>query len=176
MKTQTLNLLESRPLTLTDIPVLHQFYANSSHYFQIIAAPLPTLEDVARELETALSNPRRRLEFYTLGHEVVAYLDTTLDYPKLGDATVNLLLIAESKQRLGLGSHIMRRLEQHLDGRVRRILAGVFGHNPRAVHFWEQLGYHFEIDARPVLSWYAKSFGSQTSNLVVPKKTEMVLH
>jgi ribosomal protein S18 acetylase RimI-like enzyme len=135
---------------------LHQLYASSHRYFEIIAAPLPTIEDVTRELDTALSNPRRWLELYTLEGEVVAYLDTTLDYPKRGDATVNLLLVAEQKQHLGLGSQIMQRLEARLNSKAQRILAGVFGHNPGAVRFWERLGYHFAIDARPVLSWYAK--------------------
>jgi GNAT superfamily N-acetyltransferase len=150
--------LESRPVTLADISVLHQFYMGSQRYFEIIAAPLPTIEDVTRELDTALTNPRRQLELYSLFGEVVAYLDTTLDYPKVGDATVNLLLVAEDKQHLGLGSQIMQRLETRLSKRVKRILAGVFGHNPGAVRFWERLGYHFAIDARPVLSWYAKDF------------------
>jgi ribosomal protein S18 acetylase RimI-like enzyme len=143
-------------VTLADVSVLHKFYTSSRRYFEIIAAPLPTIEDVTRELDTALSNPRRQLEFYSFAGEVVAYLDTTLDYPKTGDATVNLLLVAEQKQHLGLGSQIMRRLEKQLQPKAKRILAGVFGHNPGAVRFWERLGYHFAIDARPVLSWYAK--------------------
>ncbi|MFN3267350.1 MAG: GNAT family N-acetyltransferase, partial [Deinococcales bacterium] len=148
--------LNSRPVTLADVGVLHRFYLQSKRYFEIIAAPLPSIEDVTRELETALSNPRRRLEFYCSAEEVVAYLDTTLDYPKTGDVTVNLLLVAEQKQHLGLGSQIMLRLESQLKSRTKRILAGVFGHNSRAVRFWERLGYYFAVDARPVLSWYAK--------------------
>ena len=39
---------------------------------------------------------------------------------------------------------------------VRRLLAGIYGENPGAVRFWERLGYHFAVDARPVLAWYAK--------------------
>ncbi len=164
MKT-LLTHLESRPLTQTDVLMLLDFYTQSTHYFEIIAAPLPTLEDVTRELETALSNPRRSLEFYFLDNQLVAYLDTTLDYPKKADATVNLLLVAENKQHLGLGSQIMQRLEQRLKTRAQRILAGVFGHNPRAVRFWERMGYSFAVDARPVLSWYAKHLEPMKTNL-----------
>jgi GNAT superfamily N-acetyltransferase len=160
-------------VTLADISVLHEFYVNSHRYFEIIAAPLPTIEDVTRELDTALSNPRRQLELYSLFGEVVAYLDTTLDYPKSGDATINLLLVAENKQHLGLGSQIMQRLETRLSHRAKRILAGVFGHNPGAVRFWERLGYHFAVDARPVLSWYAKDLDSV--GLIVNPKKEAVL-
>ena len=175
MKTQIITYLESRPVTLTDISLLHQFYNHSQHYFDIIAAPLPTLEDVTRELDTALSNPRRNLEFYLLDGEVVAYLDTTLDYPKKADATVNLLLVAEHKQHLGLGSQIMQRLESRLKTRAERILAGVFGHNPRAVRFWERLGYSFAIDARPILSWYAKHLEPSLVVSNKPRETEAVL-
>lgn len=151
-------------MTLADIALLHRFYLQSERYFEIIAAPLPSIEDVTRELDTALANPRRQLELYFFAGEVVAYLDTTLDYPKLGDATVNLLLVAEQKQHLGLGSQIMQRLEKRLDNKSKRILAGVFGHNPDAVRFWERLGYHFAIDARPVLSWYAKELVASPSS------------
>jgi GNAT superfamily N-acetyltransferase len=145
-------------VTLADISVLHKFYSSSRRYFEIIAAPLPTIEDVTRQLE-----------FYLFAGEVVAYLDTTLDYPKAGDATVNLLLVAEQKQHLGLGSKIMQRLEKQLEPKAKRILAGVFGHNPGAVRFWERLGYHFAVDARPVLSWYAKDL-EQLVVLAAPQK------
>jgi ribosomal protein S18 acetylase RimI-like enzyme len=175
VKTQFTPHLESRPLTLTDISVLHQFYNHSQHYFDIIAAPLPTLEDVTRELDTALANPRRSLEFYLLNGKVVAYLDTTLDYPKKADATINLLLVAEDCQHLGLGSQIMQRLELRLETRAERILAGVFGHNPRAVRFWERLGYRFAIDARPVLSWYAKHLEPISLKPMVQHESEAVL-
>jgi hypothetical protein len=47
-------------------------------------------------------------------------------------------------------------LEQRLRGQVRRVLASIYGQNPRAERFWGSLGYHFAIDAKPVLDWYAK--------------------
>ena len=55
----------------------------------------------------------------------------------------------------------LRDLEQRLAGRVRKILAGVFFENSGAAAFWEGLGYHFSVDARPVLSWYAKELAAQ---------------
>jgi GNAT superfamily N-acetyltransferase len=73
-----------------------------------------------------------------------------------------LVLIAEDVQSSGFGSKIVENLEERLnDGtfaprRVRRLLAGIYGENPGAVKFWERLGYHFAVDARPVLAWYAK--------------------
>ncbi len=146
-----------------DALALQHLYASSPRYFQTIAAPIPLLEDVTRELESASSDPRRSLEFVMVNGERIGYLDLKFDYPQAGDVTVNLLLIAESQQRRGIGALVMRDLEQRLAGRVRKILAGVFFENSGAAAFWEGLGYHFAVDARPVLSWYAKELGTQPS-------------
>ncbi len=148
--------LRLRPVTINDTAALTQFYSQSQRYFDIIAAPIPVFEDVRLELETAFTNSRRQLEFALLHDEIVAYIDVTFDYPNPKDATVNLLLVSEKYQHLGLGSQLMRQLERRCQSRATRLLAGVYGDNPGAVRFWERLGYHFEIDARPVLSWYAK--------------------
>ena len=144
-----------------DALALQRLYTSSPRYFRTIAAPIPLLEDVTRELESALSDPRRQLEFVIVAGERIGYLDLKFDYPQMGDVTVNLLLIAESQQRRGIGALVMRDLERRLSKRVRKILAGVFFENSGAAAFWEGLGYHFSVDARPVLSWYAKELGAQ---------------
>ncbi len=141
---------------LNDAPVLQALYASSPRYFHTIAAPIPNLEDVERELESALLDSRRQLEFVVESDQPIGYLDLKFDYPQAGDVTVNLLLIAESQQRRGLGARVMRELETRLERKTVKLLAAVFGENPGAARFWEGLGYHFAVDARPVLSWYAK--------------------
>jgi hypothetical protein len=45
------------------------------------------------------------------------------------------------------------------------MLAGIYGDNPGAVRFWQRLGYQFAVDARPVLSWYAKTLESSVSGV-----------
>jgi len=87
---------------------------------------------------------------------VVGYLDYKLNFPEKGDATVNLLLVGEPWQRNGYGARAMCDLETRLQGKVRRVLASVYGQNVRAKRFWASLGYSFAIDAKPVLDWYAK--------------------
>jgi len=155
------NLFSCQAVQPGDALALQLLYASSPRYFQTIAAPIPLLEDVIRELESAMSDPRRRLEFVVVAGERIGYLDLKFDYPQAGDVTVNLLLIAQDKQRRGIGALVMRDLEQRLAGRVRKILAGVFFENSGAAAFWEGLGYHFSVDARPVLSWYAKELAAQ---------------
>jgi RimJ/RimL family protein N-acetyltransferase len=158
-------MLTTRPLAAHDAGLLHRLYGRAPRYFQLISAPMPLDLDVHRELETALDDPRRSVEFVLAPDEVepVGYLDLKYDYPGHGDATINLLLIAESHQSRGYGSLVVRDLEARLCDPaaaarrpVRRVLAGVFGHNPDAVRFWERLGYRYAIDARPILEWYAK--------------------
>jgi hypothetical protein len=90
--------LKTRPVTLADTSILHRLYQQSERYFKIIAAPIPLEVDVRSELESALTDPRRHLEFLLDAEGtgmIVGYLDLKFDYPQSGDATINLLLIAE---------------------------------------------------------------------------------
>jgi GNAT superfamily N-acetyltransferase len=160
---QAVNNFCLNPVRSNDAAALQSLYASSPRYFQTIAAPIPTLEDVERELESALGDSRRQLEFIMDGDTLIGYLDLKFDYPQVADVTVNLLLVAETHQRRGIGAFVMNDLERRLSGRVRRVLAGVFGENPGAALFWEGLGYHFSVDARPILSWYAKHFDLQST-------------
>ena len=165
--------LRTRPVTLADTSILHRLYQQSERYFKIIAAPIPLEVDVRSELESALSDPRRHLEFLvdagqthagqTNAEQVVGYLDLKFNYPNHGDATINLLLIAEPFQSDGWGSSTVQDLEARLQSgqmehapTVHRLLAGIYAENPGAMRFWERHGYHFAIDARPVLAWYEK--------------------
>ena len=196
----------TRSVTLNDAELVHQLYVRSPQYFERLSAPTPTLSEVARELEIALSDPCRQVELILSEDEglvdtarlpntvsanavsanavsanavslnkallpnkvtssskgarqpryVVGYLDYKLNFPEKGDVTVNLLLVGEPWQRNGYGARAMIDLETRLQGRVRRVLASVYGQNLRAKRFWASLGYSFAIDAKPVLDWYAK--------------------
>lgn len=160
-----------RPAGPGDAELIHELYAAAPGYFEILSIPLPSATEVRTELVTAAADPRRRTEVVLVdevpstatpcrdpvtGAWVAGYLDLTLDYLEPGDATVNLLLIRADLQGLGLGSACMRDVESRLRGRVTRVLASIYGRNPRAERFWRSLGYAFAIDAAPVLEWYAK--------------------
>jgi GNAT superfamily N-acetyltransferase len=161
-------MFTTRTVQPDETHLLHRLYSQSERYFEIIAAPMPLLVDVQHELETAMTDSRRHLEFVHMTgvSEPVGYVDLTFDYPKPGDVTINLLLIGQPWQSSGVGSWTARDLEVRFQAgalrpnRVRRVLAGIYGDNPGAVRFWERLGYAFAIDARPVLCWYAKDLGA----------------
>jgi len=150
-----------RPVGPDDAASVHDIYCAAPTYFDVLSIPLPTVREVRTELETAAADPRRNTELVLLRDasappRIAGYLDVTLHYLEPNDATVNLLLVREDLQGRGIGSEAIRRLEDRLVGRVDRVLASVYGKNPRAQRFWRSLGYAFAIDAAPVLEWYAK--------------------
>lgn len=168
----TLSPVRTRAVSVADAPLVHELYAATPEYFDIISIPVPTVAEVSTDLATATADPRRFVELVLLepsaagpdcdldpvtGAAVVGYLDYKLDYPAEGDATVNLLLIRAGLQSRGVGGACVRDLEGRLRGRSARLLASIYGENPRARRFWEGLGYRFAIDARPLLEWFAKT-------------------
>lgn len=172
----TLVPVRTRSATTIDASIVHELYAATPSYFDIISIPVPTPQEVATDLATAIQDPRRFIEIVLLdgsesealgasagctsdpvtGLPVAGYLDYKLDYPGPGDATVNLLLVRHTLQSFGVGTSCAEDLERRLTGRARRMLASIYGENPRARTFWERLGYRFAIDAKPLLEWYAK--------------------
>jgi len=172
----TLVPVRTRSATTLDAPLVHDLYAATPAYFEIISIPVPTPQEVATDIATAIQDPRRFIEIVLLdgpdneiigsdagcvadpvtGQPVAGYLDYKLDYPQEGDATVNLLLIRHGLQSYGVGTACAEDLERRLTGKAQRMLASIYGENPRARNFWERLGYTFAIDAKPLLEWYAK--------------------
>lgn len=155
-----------------DADLVHALYVATPSYFEAISIPVPSADEVRTDLLTAARDERRYVELVLgeggphaprgvpfdvrTGRPVVAYLDYKVDYPEAGDATVNLLLVHGAVQSRGYGAAVVADLEARLQGRVGRVLASIYGRNPRARRFWERLGYRFEIDARPILDWFAK--------------------
>ena len=154
---QVSSQLRALPLALHQAPILHELYGATPSYFALLGSPVPSLHEVTQDVETALYDPRRCLELLHWGEggELIGSLDYKMDYPQPGDVTINLLLIRGDQQSQGLGAYAVRHLEQRLPD-ARRLLASVLGDNVRAVKFWENLGFTFATDARPVMTWYAK--------------------
>lgn len=147
----------ARPARLADSPLVHRLYSCAPEYFEMLGTPCPTPADVETELGLALMDERRHVELLEIGGECVGLLDWKAHYPNQADVTVNLVLIDAAQRGRGLGRKVIRGLEARLPQGTERVLASVLGHNPVAARFWEQLGYVFAVDARPVMSWYAKA-------------------
>ncbi len=145
------------PMAMHLVPHLHALYLATPAYFQLLGTTVPTLHEVEREVETALLDPRRHLSLLTERGEVIGCLDCKREYPLAGDLTINLLLVRGDLQRHSYGTRAVRQLETHLPMGTTRLLASVLGDNAAAARFWERLGFHFAIDARPAMTWYAKA-------------------
>lgn len=154
------------PMALHHAPLLNELYHAAPGYFALLGTRLPNFTEVQHDIEIALRDPRRHLELlHDERGQLIGSLDYKTNYPQLGDLTINLLLIREDRQNQRLGEETVRQLENRLPGGTHRVLASVLGDNPRGVRFWERLGYGFELDARPVMSWYAKHVGHPGKHL-----------
>ena len=161
----------TRSASCNDAELVHSVYIQTPQYFDIIAIEMPTLKEVKGELEAAQRDSCRHTELILACPElpfesgivdpqskrqVLGFLDYKINYPEVKDVTVNLLMVSGNLQAKGIGQRVMADLEQRLEGRSRRVLASIYGRNTGATRFWKRMGYHFEIDAQPILDWYAK--------------------
>lgn len=154
------SILNIRAAHLGDAQTVYGIYQRSPDYFGMLGTDLPTAREVEVELGLALMDSRRHIELIEHSGQVVGLLDWKEAYPERQDVTVNLLLLIPEQRGSGLGSRVMWDLESRLPAGTARLMASVLGVNPAGARFWEQLGYQFAIDARPVMTWYAKNLHS----------------
>lgn len=148
--------MKTKTAHLGDAQALYRVYCDSPDYFQMLGTEIPTAAEVELELGLALMDRRRHVELIEHGGQVVGLLDWKEAYPEPQDVTVNLLLLAPEQRGTGLGSRVMWDLESRLPRGTARMMASVLGENPAGARFWARLGYRFAVDARPVMTWYAK--------------------
>ncbi|WP_261663114.1 GNAT family N-acetyltransferase [Deinococcus sp. Marseille-Q6407] len=153
---------------LGDAQALYTTYRNSPDYFRMLGTAIPTASEVELELGLALMDRRRHVELIEHEGEIVGVLDWKEAYPEPQDVTVNLLLLNPAQRGAGLGSRVMWDLESRLSAGTSRLMASVLGENPAGARFWERLGYHFAIDARPVMTWYAKPLEESAARPALP--------
>ena len=158
-------MLNASPITLHHAHLLHQLYLSAPAYFELLGTPVPSQSEVEREVDLALLDAQRRLELLWRGEHLIGALDTKRHFPRGGDLTINLLLIAGPYQGQGFGTCAARDLERRLPTDTKRLLASVLGNNVRAARFWRRQGYRYAIDARPVMEWYAKDVGATVASV-----------
>lgn len=179
--------MKFQSMAMQHAPLLHQLYLCTPDYFSLLGTRPPSLGEVEHDVQTALFDPRRCLELIYPedsrqedGQQAdpIGSLDYKLDFPEAGDVTINLLMIRGDLQSSGLGQRAVRQLELRLREQLRghpgpaasRLFASVLGENPRAVAFWERLGFSFATDARPVMTWYAKPLDRSHAAPVAPRR------
>lgn len=147
-----------------DAQRLYDLYLATPGYFKLLGSKAPKLGEVKKDIEMTVEHDSgRRIELVYYKDELIGSLDYKLHFPEHGDLTINLLMIREDRQNQGLGEKVMHQLESRFADRTQRILASVLGNNPRGARFWERLDYRFELDARPIMMWYAKRLSQPVS-------------
>ncbi len=139
-----------------DAPLLHAIYGQSPGYFRLLGSEPPALADVARELEAAARDPKRRIELLFWQGRAVGVLDYKRGHPARGEAAISLVLVAEPYRGRGIGRAAVTALEAELKAEVRRLYAVVYGQNPKAERFFQALGYRYWKRGGPALTWYQK--------------------
>ncbi len=145
-----------QPVSPDSAQAILRVYQGSPKHFRRIAMEMPTLEDVEREVESILADPNRRAYLIAGEGHPIGYLDYKLHYPERSDAIITLILIAEKYRGQGYGKRAVQDLEALLYHDVERLFAAVYGENPGAVSFWQNLGYRFLKEGSPSVSWFYK--------------------
>lgn len=136
-----------RPLGggVEDQALCQQVFDSAPTYFTLVTGLPPARDAAARDLSELPPGcaPESRHIFAVLaGDEVVGVSDVLRGYPDPSAAFLGLLLIAENRQRLGLGSKAYRELEAVARGwEVARMRLAVVEANARAFGFWERQGF-----------------------------------
>lgn len=168
----------TRSASAKDAHLVQHLYAQAPSYTATVTMKVPSVAEIYQDLYTAQQDSLRHTElvlcpaaehwripsgFATTSLDpesqrlIVGYLDYKVDYPQEHEVMINLLLIPEPLQGQGWGTRVMRSLEQRLaSNHYRHVLASVYGRNAAATRFWQRLGYHHALDARPIMDWYGK--------------------
>ncbi|MFN7709551.1 MAG: GNAT family N-acetyltransferase [Holosporales bacterium] len=81
--------------------------------------------------------------------QVIGMIDLIRDYPEDGTWTIGYLLIHSNYRNLGLGQKWVRQMATILkDLGAQKLRCVVQQQNPRALHFWQQLGFAVQASQR----------------------------
>jgi GNAT superfamily N-acetyltransferase len=125
---------------------LQAFYERCRDYFELVTGQPPSPTE-ARELLRALPQGKRREDKFAIGlfdapGHLVGILDVIRDFPRPREWYLGLLLFEPTLRGQKLGDRVYHRLEEWVVAQ-----GGVALHliveevNPRALRFWERMGF-----------------------------------
>ncbi len=144
--------LEVRPVCEADLPALLEVYRQCEDFLALGPVAQASLEMVRADLQLSASNNGIFCGITNAAGEMLGVLDYVPSNYK-GDpaaADLTLLMLAAPFRARGMGEAIFTALEQELrkDSQVKVLQSGVQVNNPRAVRFWQRMG--FSIVAGPL--------------------------
>jgi ribosomal protein S18 acetylase RimI-like enzyme len=127
-------------------PELQAFYEHCADYFELVTGQPPGPNE-AEELLSALPRGKTHDDKFVVGlfdapGHLVGVLDVIRDYPKPADWYLGLLMFAPEWRSRRLGERVYHRLEgwiRELGGKAIHLI--VQEQNPKAIKFWERMGF-----------------------------------
>jgi ribosomal protein S18 acetylase RimI-like enzyme len=127
-------------------PELQAFYARCADYVELVTGQPPG-PDEARELLTSLPRGKTHDDKFVIGlfdapGHIIGVLDVIRDFPRPREWYLGLLMFAPDWRSRRLGDRVYHRLEEWV-----RELGGTAIHlivqeqNPKALRFWERVGF-----------------------------------
>ena len=144
--------IETRPITHTDHPTIHEVYRQCGDFLALSPANNASRDMAVADIEEA----KAESGFYCgIFHGkrmigVVSYVPSHFEFRPV-DAFILLLMIIPTYRRKGIGREVVKRIEKEMcsSGRVRSFVCGVQVNNPGAIQFWQKMGYR--VTAGPEL-------------------------
>ena len=139
----TLRLLAGEPL---EMAALQRVLEAAPAYFQRVTGGPPGPAE-AQSTFTALPPEKtyddKRVWGLYRGETMIGCADVIRGYPVREKAVIGLLLLAEARQRRGVGRAFAALIEQAIAAwpEILRLRLGVVASNPGALAFWRTLGY-----------------------------------
>lgn len=137
--------------TENDIPAILEVYRQNEDFLALGPVPKASLKMVRADIEQSDQENSLFCVIENQAGEIIGVMDFA---PRRGDHDTSylaLLMIAAPYQSLGSGESIMKAFEKYLVNthKSRVLKAGVMVNNPKAIRFWERMG--FDINRTPEL-------------------------
>jgi ribosomal protein S18 acetylase RimI-like enzyme len=149
---------------------LQEFYERCRDYFELVTGQPPSPTE-ARDLLAALPRGKTREDKFVVGlfdapGHLVGVLDVIRDFPRLREWYLGLLMFEPTLRGQKLGDRVYHRLEEWVAAQggtsVHLIVEEV---NPRALKFWERMGFEVQGMGKRLLKGRESVFIRMTREL-----------
>jgi ribosomal protein S18 acetylase RimI-like enzyme len=134
------------------VRVLQDVLARAPGYF-VLERGAPAAHDEARRMLDERPPGRTHADKEVLlafdDGEAIGCVDIAFAWPDATTAVIGLLLVAEDRQRRGLGRALYALVEARLRARFARLRIGVLARNTGALGFWRALGFIATGERKP---------------------------
>lgn len=142
----TIASFHARLLTFIDLPALQGLIEQCADYIELVSGSPPSSNEA--EMLIASLPPGRTLDdkfligIFDQSGEMIGLIDAVKDYPVEGVWWLGLQLLAPEFRGAGIGEQFYRAFENWIiEQGATQVQLGVLESNPRALVFWERLGF-----------------------------------